>query len=216
MENAEEVLQRYEDIIENDPAADSGWWGDVHRTFLLGYTKQDDPRRAAVYLNLMIEEEGMEPDAVCYGRIIDAYTKLGKEADCAKRAQDIFQLMEGRRQAGTFSPNERIYTSFIRALTKGRASGLHKKAELLLRRMRALYDDGNRDIEPTIFAYNAVLNACAESLYIEGTDLVEAFQTSVKVFTDLRKEANPDHVTFGNLVRCSNLLSPSDQKDKFL
>jgi tetratricopeptide (TPR) repeat protein len=216
MENAEDVLQKYEDIVENDPNADSQWWEEVNRAFLLGYAKQDDPRRATVYLNVMIEEEGMEPDAICYDKIIESYTKLGKDADCAKRAQDIFQLMERRREAGAFRPNERIYTSFIRALTKGRVPGLHKKAELLLRRMRALYDDGNRDIQPTSFTYNAVLNACADSVHVEGANLMDAFQTSVKVFTELRKETNPDQVTFGNMVRCANLLSPSEQKDKFL
>lgn len=215
-ENAKDVLDRYEAVIEDNPSADSAWWGDVYRAFLNGYSSQDDPRRATVYLNLMVEEEGMEPDSVCYDRIIEAYTRLGKEADCAGKAQEIFALMEQRRRIGAVVPTERIYTSFIRALTKGRVDGLHRKAELVLRRMKTSYEEGNQQVRPTIFAYNAVLNACAESSHVEGANNTEAFQTSVRIFTELRREADPDHVTFGTMLRCSDLLPPSEPRDRFI
>merc|ERR1712166_745025 len=66
-----------------------------------------------------------------------------------------------------------------------------------------------------------VLNACAESADIDDTPLQEAFQTSLRVFTKLREDIawDPDHITFGNLIRCADLLPSSSQqesKDKFI
>lgn len=126
--------------------------------------------------------------------------------------------MEKSRRSGVIQPNERIYTSFIRALTKGKAQGLHEKAGVLLRRMHSLHKAGNKDIEPTIFAYNAVLNACSESRHVENTPLGEAFKTAVIFFTELRnsKKLRPDHVTYGNMLRCALLLPEGDQRDKFV
>jgi hypothetical protein len=125
--------------------------------------------------------------------------------------------MEKCRLAGDVKPNERVYTSFIRALTKGKAQGLYKKASILLQRMHNLYETGNEGIKPTVFTYNAVLNACAESLHIEDESRSEAFKTAVRVFTDLRGgKERPDHVTFGNMLRCANLLPEGEQRDKFV
>ena len=57
---------------------------------------------------------------------------------------------------------------------------------------------------------------CAESRHLDGTNDAEAFQTGVKLFNELRQEADPDHVTFGNLLRCANLLAESEKKNKFV
>ena len=222
---AEKVLRTYEDILEEAENNDNGElrrimssedWKDIYKSLLIGYTRDGNPRRATAYLNLMIENDGMEADSICYERIIDAHLRLGEE-DCAKKSQEIFQLLEKRRQAGAIVPNERVFTTFIRALTKSKVPGLHKKSDLMLQRMCSLAEGGNTDVEPTIFTYNAVLNACADSASIEGAPLQEAFETSVRVFTQLRKVMEPDHVTYANMIRCSNLLpSESSQQEQFL
>lgn len=220
-DRAEQVLKTYEDVLEeaeNTENSDirhtmsSEDWKDIYKSLLIGYTRLGNPKRATAYLNLMIENDDMEPDSMCYERIIDAHVRLGEE-DCAKQTQEIFQLLEKRRQAGVFRPNERVFTGFIRALSKSKVPGLYKKADLILQRMNSLAEGGNPDVQPTIFTYNAVLNACADSVNIEGTPLEEAFQTSVRVFTQLRKEFDPDHVTYANMIRCANLL-PSDSQTK--
>lgn len=225
VDRAEQVLKTYEDILEeaeNKENSDirhtmsSEDWKGIYKSLLIGYTRLGNPKRATAYLNLMIENDGMEPDSMCYERIIDAYVRLGEE-DCAKQTQEIFQLLEKRRQAGALRPNERVFTGFIRALTKSKVPGLHKKADLMLQRMHSLAEGGNPDVQPTIFTYNAVLNACAESVSIEGAPLEEAFQTSIRVFTKLRKEFVPDHVTYANMIRCANLLpSTSQTKEKLV
>ncbi len=227
IDRAEQVLKTYEDILEEaEDSNDSELrhtmsaedWQDIYKSLLIGYCRLGNPKRATAYLKLMVENEGMEPDSMCYERVIDAFVRLGEE-DSGKKTQEIFQLLENRRKAGAVKPNERVFTGFIRALTKSKVSGLFKKADLMLQRMHNLSEAGNPDIEPTIFTYNAVLNACAESASIDGTPLQEAFETSVRIFTQLRKEMEPDHVTFANMIRCGNLLPPvsSEQtKEKFL
>ena len=152
-------------------------------------------------------------------RIMDSYTRV-EAVENLKNSFKTFELMEAQRREGKVVPNERTYTCFIRALTKGRAPGLHSKANALLSRMKKLFEGGNDEIKPTIFTYNAVINACAESIYVDdGSSNGEAFKTAMKIFTELRQsnQLRIDHVTFGNMLRCSRLLpEESEQKDKFI
>jgi len=220
MDRAEQFLEKYDEILyeshsDDDNEIGSNELGEVYQALLIGYCQNGDPRRARVYLDLMIEGEDMEPDNSCYERILEAYVKQGDKG-CAKKAQEVFELMERRRQAGAITPSERAYTSFIRCLARDKVPGLYKKAELLLQRMNILYTEGNVDIKPSIFTYNVALNACAMSANIEGSPAAEVFQASVRIFTELRKELDPDHVTFGNMLRCANLLPESEKKDKFV
>jgi hypothetical protein len=222
---AEQVLKTYEDILEEAENSDSdddrhamssSDWQGIYKSLLIGNVRADNPERATACLNLMIENDDMEPDSMCYERIIESYARL-EEDNYAKKTQEIFQLLEKRRQAGAVRPNERVYTCFIRALSKSKVAGLHKKADLILQRMHSLTEGGNPDVEPTIFTYNAVLNAFADSANIEGTPLKEAFQMSVRVFTQLREEMDADHVTFANMIRCASLLQSDQQKkNKFV
>lgn len=125
--------------------------------------------------------------------------------------------MEKAFQAGKVEPNEILYTTFIRALTKGKVSAMYKKADILLQRMKKLYASGVTSLEPTIFTYNAVLFACSESGTIEGSSKSDAFKKAVKIFTEIKNSAlMPDQVTFGNMIGCSRLLPDGEKKTKFV
>lgn len=216
MDSAEDLLDKYEDFLmsENETNVPE-MIRDLYRSMLFGYTQQGDTSRAKFYLEYMIEK-GMQPDSFCFDRVIDANTREAPESNL-QSSLEVFELMEKCRREGTLEPDERVYTSFIRALTKGRAKGLHKKAEVLFQRMKSLYDAGNRSIQPTIYTYNAVLFACAESLTLNDGSSSDAFKTAVKIFSELRKSRDkPDHVTYGNMLRCSGLLPDGEQKDKFV
>jgi hypothetical protein len=149
-------------------------------------------------------------------QIIEANTFVDDEGSMS-RTYKLFELMEKFRQTGNFKPNERVYTSFIRAMTKARVSNLAYKSNVILKRMQAFYDDGNKAIKPTVFTYNAILNACAESPSCDNSDPIEAFKLAVKIFNELRNSrGEPDHVSFGNMLRCANLLPEGGQKDAFI
>lgn len=154
----------------------------------------------------------------CSGRVIEANTHKNDNG-ALKRSYAAFELMDKCRREGIVQPNERIYTSFIRALAKGKAPNMPKKASLLLQRMQELYDAGNKGIKPTVFTYNAVLYACAESLADEDTSNLEAFKIAIGIFSTLRNKERgeePDHVSFGNILRCAPLLPEGEKKDALI
>jgi hypothetical protein len=150
-------------------------------------------------------------------QIIECNTNVADEGSMS-RTYKLFELMEKYRQTGNFKPNERVYTSFIRAMTKAKVSNLPYKANVILKRMQAFYDDGNYEIKPTVFTYNAILYACAESPLCDNSDPREAFKLAVTIFNELRnaRGGEPDHVSYGNMLRCANLLPEGGQKDAFI
>ena len=94
---------------------------------------------------------------------------------------------------------------------------MYRKADILLQRMKKLYSSGVRSLEPTIFTYNAVLFACSETLGVEGASKSDAFKQAVKSFSEVKNSRlRPDHVTFGNMIRCSRLLPEGEKKTKFV
>jgi hypothetical protein len=221
MEQAELALDRYEDMLEEDSSAEetdgvSEHLKYIYRTMLFGWARSSEPVRAQQYLLGMMERK-MDPDSFCFDKIIEANTAMGDDGSMT-RTYELFELMEKSRQKGDFKPNERVYTSFIRAMTRARVANLAHKASMILKRMQSLYEEGNRAIKPTVFTYNAVLNACAESSSSENSNPLEAFKVAIKVFNDLRNCAGeqPDHVSFGNMLRCANLLPVGDQKDALI
>ncbi len=219
MDSAEQFLDDYEDYLYGDGDDDQSEIAeetiDMYRSMLFGYTKIGNMDRARFYLDFMIEKK-MKPDNLCFDRLIEGYTKVGGQ-DSLKQSLQVFEILEKCRRDGVVKPNERVYTSFIRALTKGKVLDMHKKAETLLNRMHVLYESGNDGIKPTVFTYNAVLNACAESIHVNGTSRDDAFKTAIRVFTELRSGRERfDHVTFGNMLRCSLLLPDSEKRDKYV
>jgi pentatricopeptide repeat protein len=213
MDQAEAVLEMYEDMDEFQEPADDEIVQDIYRSMLFGFTKHKDPHRAEEYLSEMVSL-GLKPDCFCYDRVIEAYTQLNGP-DSFERTCAVFELMEQCRKDGDVMPNERVYTSFIRALTKAKVKGLARKATTVLKKMNELHQQGNRSIKPTTFTYNAVLNACADSINDDDSDNMEAFKVAIGIFNDLRNDGNdgPDHVTFGNMLRCAALLPEGEQRD---
>ena len=214
MEEAEFIWERYQDLIEE--TGDAEVIADVYRTLLFGFCQRQDSARALELLEEMVERD-LKPDCFCYDRVLEANTQLissDEDEDnsvMVERAYAIFSLMEKERQAGNIKPNERVYTSFIRALTKAKIPNLAYKARLLLQRMRELSKtDHNPALRPTVFTYNAVLMSAAT----EGVPA--AFTTALQTFNELRKDstAELDHVSIGNMLRCAKLLVDDDEDSK--
>jgi hypothetical protein len=102
-------------------------------------------------------------------------------------------------------------------MVKAKAPNLSQKAMSVLTRMEEMYQSGNQDIKPTKFTYNAILLACAES-FKEGdaSNNMTALKNAIQIFKRLRNgkdENGVDHVSFGNMLRVSNLLPTGPQKD---
>jgi len=161
----------------------------------------------------------MPLDNFCFDKIMEADTRLIPEDPKAiQRVHKVFETLEKCRKLNTVKPNERVYTSFIRAMTKAKEQKLAKKANAILQRMNKLYEEGNRDMKPTVFTYNAVLNACGETLNTEDPKPMDAFKVALQLFSDMRNQPDigVDHVSFGNMLKCANLLTDASQKEQFI
>jgi hypothetical protein len=213
MEVAESLIDKYEDILDELRDTERGFEdvAGIYRSMLFGWSKLD-PTAAQGYLIDMVEQ-GMEPDNMCFNRIIEANTELNDD-DALVRTKQVFDLLEECQRAGTIRPNERLYTSYIRALTKARVDNLPQQAMTVLSRMHELAKH-NSEMKPTVFTYNAMLMACAAASEITGCDPREAFKLSVTSFNEIRK-LGPDHVSFGNMLRCAKLVEDGEKKDALI
>jgi pentatricopeptide repeat protein len=211
MEEAEFVWERYQDVVEADPEVIT----DVYRTLLFGFCQRQQVDRAYAILEEMVERQ-LAPDCVCFDRILEANTQSDGPV---ARAYQVFRLLEAQRLAGHVQPNERVYNSFIRALTRAKIPNLATKAQFLLQRMYEL-ETNNPEIRPTTFSYNAVLLAAAESPADPTNEAAfkVAFKVAVETFNELRQDEREDldHVSFGNMLRCANLLPQDDPKREAL
>lgn len=161
----------------------------------------------------------MNIDSFCFDRIIETNTRVN-DSHAMARTQEVFDLMDDCRVKGLLKPNERVYSSYIRALVKAAVPDVASKTYALLNQMKQLYSEGNQGIQPTVFTYNAVLMACAAtSKENDSQKRAGAFKIAISLFNELRNgkgELALDHVSFGNLLQCANLLPPSEQRDSLI
>mmetsp|Transcript_25140 Transcript_25140/g.37994 ORF Transcript_25140/g.37994 Transcript_25140/m.37994 type:complete len:770 (+) Transcript_25140:70-2379(+) len=206
---AEEVFKKYDEYLLQEE--DDKIVNDIFQSMIFGWGKNCDPGKAHEVLVEMIDRN-LKPDSFCFDRVIEAYTL--EEAANLGQIKEVFELMENCSANGDLEPNERVYTSFIRALTKAKVASLGQKAWVILERMKMLYELGNKGIKPTVFTYNAVLHACVEAMSDDATENLETFKVALKAFNTLvEDDERLDHVTYGNMLRCSALLPQGSQRE---
>jgi hypothetical protein len=224
MEEAEVIFNTYKDHIINskDTMMDSKVvLNTIYKSMVIGWAQDGDPILAKECLQEMIDQD-LTPEALFFEKIFDSNTQLN-DSNSMKRSYATFQLLEEcRLERPDFIPSERAYTAFIRAMTKAHIPNLAEKANTILHKMNDLYRDGNKFLKPTVFTYNAVLLACAESasLLNEVEMKQKTLLTAVTILNNLRLGTDGcelDSVSCGNVLRCSNLLpADSAQKDAFI
>lgn len=212
---AEEVFEKYDELDYLSDPIDEDVVKDINKNLLVGWTQKEDPFRAHEYLADMVEQ-GLHPDSFCYDRVIDAYNQ--DEDNTLGKVKEVFELLEQQAAAGHVKPNERVYTTFIRSLTKAQVPNLAQAAKTVLERMDASSEQGNNGMKPTVFTFNAVLKACSDDLPEGTTTNLEAFKVALSIFNELRTNPahEPDHVTYGNMLRCSMLLPQGPQREAMI
>ena len=96
------------------------------------------------------------PTVQSYTSVISAWAKRGESG----KAVMIFHRLE---QSNMIRPDTAAYTAVIDAFIKSGVEGSSEKAEIVLKRMEALYQNGDELVRPCIPVYHAVLNAYAAS-----------------------------------------------------
>jgi pentatricopeptide repeat protein len=219
MEEAEFVLERYQELL--DETTNNEGMASIYRIILFGYCQRRNSQRAFELLNEMVERD-MRPDCIAYDRVLQATvqemnteteTKMNSvDQTLINRAHAIFSLLEKQRDVGFVKPNERVYTTFIRALTKASVPNLAQKARVLLQRMRSLSLQGDEDLRPTKFTYNAVLLAAATE------NVPSALGIALQTFNEMRTDdtVELDHVSIGNMLRCAAMLEEPAKRMAFI
>mmetsp|Transcript_31939 Transcript_31939/g.48278 ORF Transcript_31939/g.48278 Transcript_31939/m.48278 type:complete len:1368 (-) Transcript_31939:316-4419(-) len=143
------------------------------------------------------------PDVVTFTSVIDIWAKSGQE--CAvRRAEEVMALMKA---TPGISPNTQTYTAFIQTVGRSNLSNKARKAKEILQLMKDDFSNGNRDAKPSLYTYNAVLNA-AEFTFGKEIYLEEAFAVACEVFDEIRSTMKPDHVTYGTFMGIIAQLMP--------
>jgi pentatricopeptide repeat protein len=161
------------------------------------------PLRADDVLADMLEGRlSASPDVITFTSVIDTWAK-SEDPDAPLRAKAVLEKMT------SVAPNSQTYTAMIQAYGRSHRRDKAKRAQELLMRMKQDYSNGNTDAEPSIYAYNAVLNA-AEFTVGNEVDLEEAFQVACETFDEVRSSETlkPDHVTYGSFMGVISQLMP--------
>jgi pentatricopeptide repeat protein len=175
-----------------------------------GRSTTSDPYRRALRADEILSEmlqgkfsRSAPPDEVTFTSVIDIWAKSG-DPEAADRAEAVLNQM-----AGIAKPNVQTYTATIQAYARSQDRDKAKRAQELLQRMKLEYLKGNQDAEPTIYVYNAVLNA-AEFTVGNEAELEVAFQVACETFDEVRSSEGlqPDHVTYGSFMGVISQLMP--------
>lgn len=157
-------------------------------------------------------ETAPAPNTVTYNTILNAWAK-SKLPGAAPRAQKVLDYMIKSKNE-SIAPDVISFASVLDAWAKSKEPHKGAKCQELLNRLLKMYEETrNHDLRPTIYTYNAVLNACAFSAMGTSEDEQrEALQIAVQTFSTMRQsDTLLDTVTYGNMLKCLANLMPEGE-----
>lgn len=219
---AEDLLRKMKELHLNhggDPPTTS-----VYNAVINAWTSDPDTKqglgRVRELLREMDEKHATDPsipkaNRITYNTVIKAL-RDGTEKS-ADFAEEILATMEKRGISEAYLlPNSYTYTSTITAIGRSTCKNKAERAFAVLLRMLLAMERGNISATPTSHSYNAVLNACAFTRGDEKTRK-DAFDIAMKTYDMLAERGEPDHTTYGTLLRiCATHLSAVDPNREML
>lgn len=100
-----------------------------------------------------IAQNDLRPNTYAFNTVINAWAK-SKEHDAAEKAEEMLVAMQQCNIKG-LRPDAFTYTAVIDAWAKSRVRGAAQRADLLLERMEREFREGNEELRPNTFTYNA-------------------------------------------------------------
>eukprot|EP00563_Minutocellus_polymorphus_P010842 CAMPEP_0181073842 /NCGR_PEP_ID=MMETSP1070-20121207/29294_1 /TAXON_ID=265543 /ORGANISM="Minutocellus polymorphus, Strain NH13" /LENGTH=602 /DNA_ID=CAMNT_0023154939 /DNA_START=312 /DNA_END=2120 /DNA_ORIENTATION=+ len=217
----EKMKKRYNETADKDVRPDAA----TVTTVIDAYARVGLSKSAAKADELLMEMKKMNyapPNFRTYTAVATAWAKtpgdnrsLGRVQELVKEMEDVNEQMEADAKgksiprAKSVKPNARTYTTLISAWAKSKDPTKAMQALKVLKKMRSLADGGDEDAKPTIYTYNAVIDACARcqglgEQQVEALKIAFAVNKAIKADSDVK--ANP--TTFGNLIKCTKYLIP--------
>jgi len=237
IQQVEQLMQKVESLYQQGDLAcrpTSFTYGALIEAYCKCATP-DTLKKAEQLLKRMIQDykRGANPDAlpnkIMYTNVIDAYSKLGE----AQNAEILVLEMERLWREGSktkpnkmdqLRPNAVTYSAAINAWAKSRTFGKANKAYQMLQRMIQLYKDTGRtveDLRPSVFAFTAVMNACAYVVGRDQSEKAEALKIATATYKQSKaspdRKGQPNHVTYGTFIKaCTNLIPEGPERDASL
>ena len=152
------------------------------------------------------------PNTVSFNSVLHAWSRSSLPG-AVNRAQAVLEFMI-KANKPEIAPDVISFTSVLNALAKSKEPDKAVRARKLLNIMIEMYEISKRpNLKPSQIPFNAVLNACAFSAS-DTTDeqKLAALKVALTTFSELRKRARPDTVSYGNLMKSYHNLMPPGAK----
>jgi hypothetical protein len=154
--------------------------------------------KARGLLNQMetLHDEGpfpdLVPDSLTFGAIINAYANDRSDQQASQHAAALLQQMESMYQFGISSckPTTFVYNSCLNAFAKAGGPANAEKATLFLEVMENLSNSVAEDdaIRPDSISYSTVINAYANSNWIDAGDKADVLISKMKTLDALGED----------------------------
>jgi hypothetical protein len=182
---------------------------------LNAWSKSNDPLSAKHCLDILcfmeshakLGDSGIRPDMASYGMCIFA---LSRHNYAVEKAETLLRRMEKIANDSNLkiSPDTITYNSVLGCCARRAESRSYLSARAILDRQIHNYLQSKLySSKPDVYGFTSVLTACAS----EPKEKMKAFQVAQTTFQELcevNQYGNPNHVTYGTMMKCCARLLP--------
>lgn len=178
-----------------------------------------------------MEDNHIFPDTACFDAAIETLKNCSRHSKAedtdkyAKATESMLQKMEQeveRSNVEVIKPSAVTYTNAIQALAVRKSKLAAEKADELLKKMIAGYNNGNESMRPNRHSYVGTIHAYGNSE--SESNFVNANEVLQRMITDHaggNEDARPDVSSFHAVIRActrssSTSASPEKHKEAFL
>ena len=186
----------------------------VYNSLINAYSAQGDEESLECIENLIetmekSDFEKVKPNIITYNTILKAYANARKS--CTDKAEALLHRLENSENKCAVQPDVISYTSVISAYARSDATDKATKSQQILKRMIALHREQEVEaVKPSIYTFNAVLNACAYTF--DQDEKIHALVVVVETLVAIQEFAKSDHTTYGTLLKAFVNLIPANDK----
>mmetsp|Transcript_15397 Transcript_15397/g.29006 ORF Transcript_15397/g.29006 Transcript_15397/m.29006 type:complete len:864 (+) Transcript_15397:110-2701(+) len=153
----------------------------------------------------------VKPNIITYNTVFKAFAYARDDfTQDAKNLLDRLNMTNDFVNPNGVAPDAISYTTVITCYARSDVPWKAKIAQQLLHQMIDGYKTRNSMTKPTVFTFNAVLNACAYTF--NPHEKVDAFMVIVSTLVLLQEFSKPDHTTYGTLLKAWCNLIPKDDE----
>jgi len=168
-------------------------------------------QRAEALLDNMIKlykrgDSELKPNVVTFTSVIQAYARIGGR-DAADAANGILRQMEALGVA----PNLQTYNVLISLWGNSQQIGAGLKAESILTKLEDEYQNGNKDMKPTVVSYTSVINAWAKSSCFGKAERANDILKRMK-----SNDCQPNEFSYTAVINsCATTYNEEEKQDAF-